>query len=441
VIYVLPVELTKQKIKELRTKIEQKNSVFSQKRFLDTMFLPSKIIGRERESDMLLRHILSLKDGFVVPFVSVYGRSGSGKSTIVKFVCENLEDIISFRFVNLRQAKTVFGCANMILSSLGDKSLSSAEGLNKAIDCIQAQTEYILKKENKKFFVLVLDEYDVLFSDKRSNPSDFVYKLLQMEENLREKGIWICMITISNNAMQEYDLDDRVKSRMGGATVPFAPYSQSDVFGILRDRAKFAFKINVSKETLEYCSKLSSSDHGDARRALDLLRTAGELCDGTKITKENIDSAQKYLQKDRAEEIVSNAPYHMRCVAGAICSLAIVGDQSWAATSSIYKKYTEIVSKTEKPLSYRRVSDLLVELENSGLVVSRAYSRGRNGYGKEYKLTVSPDLVGPTVDKEYFDSLVERKTQLDSAKEYQKRMKSLGRKRNWHLYSKLLKDF
>jgi len=131
---VLPVELTKQKIRELRTKIEQKNSVFSQKRFLDTMFLPSKIIGRELESEILLQHILSLKDGFVVPFVSVYGRSGSGKSTIVKFVCENLEDIISFRFVNLRQAKTVFGCANRILSSLGDKSLSSAQGLNKAID-------------------------------------------------------------------------------------------------------------------------------------------------------------------------------------------------------------------------------------------------------------------------------------------------------------------
>jgi len=39
---------------------------------------------------------------------------------------------------------------------------------------------------------------------------------------------------------------------------------------------------------------------------------------------------------------------------------------------------------------------------------------------------------------DYFDSLVERKIQLDRAKAYEKRMKSLGRKRNWHLYSKLL---
>jgi len=437
---VLPVELTKQKIKDLRTKIEKKNSVFSKKRFLDSMFLPSKIIGRENESEILLKHILSLKDGFVVPFVSVYGRSGSGKSTVVKFVCENLRDIISFRFVNLRKAKTVFGCTNMILSSLGDKSLSSAQGLNKAIDCIQEQIESILKKENNKFFVLILDEYDVIFSDPRSNPSDFVYKLLQMEENLREKGLWNCTITISNNSLQEHDLDDRVKSRMGGASVAFAPYPQSDVFGILQDRAKKAFKIKISKEVLEYCSQLSSSDHGDARRALDFLRTAGEICNGTQITKGDIDSAQKYLQKDKAQEIVSSATYHMRCVVASICSLAIVNEQSWAATSSIYKKYTEIVSKDDKPLSYRRISDLLVELENSGLVVSRAYSRGRNGYGKEYKLKVSPELVGPEVNQEFYESLIKRKVEIDRNKEIQKTLQSLDKKPNWYRYSNLLEN-
>ena len=117
-----------------------------------------------------------------------------GKSTVVKFVCENLLDLISFRFANLRKARTVFGCANLILGNLGSESLSSAVGLNKAVDCIQSQIELILEKEKKKYFVLVLDEYDVIFSDSRGNPSDFVYKLLQMEENLREKNLWLCII-------------------------------------------------------------------------------------------------------------------------------------------------------------------------------------------------------------------------------------------------------
>jgi cell division control protein 6 len=128
------VELSKKTLADIRKKIEKKNSVFAEKRFLDSMFLPSVIIGRHKEAEKLVGIIQSLRDGFIVAFVSVYGRSGSGKSTVVKFVCENLTDIISFRFVNLRKAKTVFGCANMILGSLGSRSLSAAEGLNKAVD-------------------------------------------------------------------------------------------------------------------------------------------------------------------------------------------------------------------------------------------------------------------------------------------------------------------
>lgn len=434
------MELTRKKISQIRKKIEEKNSVFSEKRYLDSMFLPSKIIGREVESEKLVSYVLSLKDGFVVPFVSVYGRSGSGKSTIVKFVCENMEDLISYRYVNLRKARTVFGCANMILGNLGGSPISSAQGLNKAVDSIQIQIESILQNEGKKYFVLVLDEYDVIFSDTRGNPSDFVYKLLQMEENLREKGLWLCIITISNNALQEYDLDDRVKSRMGGADIHFTPYSKSEVLGILKDRSRKAFKITPLQSVLEYCSSLASGDHGDARRALDLLRTAGEICNGKSITKDDLESAQKTLQKDRAEEIVGHSTYHTRCVAAAICSLSLVSDMPWSATSNIYKKYTDVVSQNSKPLSYRRVSDLLVELENSGLLVSRAYSRGRHGYGKEYKLKVSPDLIGNSIDKDWFSGIIHKKQSLDRIKELQKTMSSRRSARMFGNYAKMLSD-
>jgi len=224
-------------------------------------------------------------------------------------------------------------------------------------------------------------------------------------------------------------LDDRVKSRMGGSDVSFSPYSKNDVFGILQDRAKKAFKNVVAKDVLEYCSSVCSSDHGDARRALDLLRQAGEVCDGEKITKADIDSAQKILQKDRAAEIVSAAPYQMICVVGAIVSLAILGEGSWSATSDIFKKYSNIVSLEYTPLKYRRVSDLLIELENSGMLVSRAYSRGRGGYGKEYKLKMDPALVGPSIDKEFYESVIKTKMASDKLKNLQKLYKprKLGR--------------
>jgi Cdc6-like AAA superfamily ATPase len=166
---------------------------------------------------------------------------------------------------------------------------------------------------------------------------------------------------------------------------------------------------------------------------------AGEICDG-KIKNDDVEKAQKIIQKDRVNEIVANASYHMRCVVGAIVSLAIVKEQSWSATSNIFKKYTEIVSE-DNPLKYRRVSDLLVELENTGILVSRAYSHGRGGYGKEYKLKVDPSIVGPSVSEEFYDLQVQRRAEADKLKEYQKLLKSRGRHNFANMYSRLLKDF
>ena len=418
-IYALQVELTKQQIQSIRERLAKQNSVFSEKKYLDSLYLPSNIIGRKEQAEQLLQHIESLRQGFVVSNISVYGRSGSGKSTVVRFVCQNIDDLAATAFVNLRKARTVFGCANLILSELGSESLKSADGINKVVDKMRERIEEILVSEGKKFFILVLDEYDVIFSDKRGKPSDFIYKLLILEENLREKDLWLCIITISNNSLSDYELDDRVKSRMGNAEIFFPPYSNDNVTEILQDRAKKAFAKKVDDKIIQYCAKLSSQDHGDARRALDLLRVSGELCDGKKITISDVDKAQEKLQKDRVELIVSSASYHLKVVIGAVCVNIMHSETGWTATSTIYNKYCEILRKETKPLSYRRIVDLLVELENTGLVVSRTLSRGRHGYGTEYKLKVSPYMIGPFVGKKWWEGVDDRKQlreQLDNLK-------------------------
>jgi archaeal cell division control protein 6 len=129
----------KQDLKRIFTEVEQENLLFANKTFLDNLTLPSQIIGRERKAKELIRFLLGYKQGLVVPFVSVYGRSGSGKSTVVKFVCENLDEDISYAFVNLEKVRTVFGCANLILAELGQPSLKSAQGINIAIDRLAIQ--------------------------------------------------------------------------------------------------------------------------------------------------------------------------------------------------------------------------------------------------------------------------------------------------------------
>lgn len=82
-----------------------------------------------------------------------------------------------------------------------------------------------------------------------------------------------------------------------------------------------------------------------------------------------------------------------------------------------------------------------LEITKGQILVSRDYSRGRGGYGKEYKLKVDPGVIGPSGSEGFYDLLIQRRTKVDSLKKYQKLMKSQGRSNFTNMYSGLLKDF
>lgn len=416
--------MDKREFAKIISRIEKEDSTFSKKAYLDTLSFPPNIVGRENKTEDLARLLVGYKQGYAIPLISVCGRSGSGKSTIVKFVCENLG--VPYCFVNLRKAKTVFGAANLILAELGKPNLKSAQGLNLAIENIGNSILSILEQEKKNFFIIVLDEYDVLFHDKRGRPSDFIYKLIVLEENLRSKGLMLCVVTISNNVLSDYEIDDRVRSRIGSSEVFFGPYSKSDILDILKERAKKAFSIPIDGKVLERCAVLSSEGHGDARRAIDLLRVSAELAlsKNEKLSESQVDMASDELQKDRIGKVLVNAPYHFKLVCGALARITYLTGEAWHSTSVLYNQYCKIIKKETKPLGYRRVSELLTELENTGLVVSQTSSKGRHGYGTQYKLVVSPEMVGKAAFPEWWNGVVKAKLEHD----YGERSKSPRRK-------------
>ena len=115
---MFPVEtLQKKKFQKLLKKEIDRRDAFKDETYFDTLSAPKKILGREDKIEEFLGVIIGYKRGFVPPLVSVYGRSGSGKSTAIKFVLDNLPQI-SKSFVNLRKSKTVFGAVNLILEEL-----------------------------------------------------------------------------------------------------------------------------------------------------------------------------------------------------------------------------------------------------------------------------------------------------------------------------------
>ena len=402
---MVPSEV-KMDIRNIVKSIQREPKIFKNKAELDHYLIPSDIIGRQNKAKELLRFLLGYKKGYGLNVVSVYGRSGSGKSSLVRKVCEEMtrmESDFEYVYVNLRECQTIFGAANLVLQELGEEKISSAVGLNKCFERIGISIKK--RVEKVRCFIIVLDEFDSILSDKRNSASNFIYRFLAIQEKFRNKGTILSIITISNNMLSNYDLDDRVKSRMGNAEVYFDAYDIDEIYRIVKDRASRAFvKGAVSNEVLKECATQSAMEHGDARRAIDLLRFAAELAVSErrrKVTVDDVSKAGEMIQEDTIKRATENMPVHSRMALIAMCEMAVADEESWLSTSNVYEQYKRHLNNIMKPLSYRRFSDILVEFEDSGLCVSRALSKGRYGYGKQYKLTMPPRIILQIMAPEY----------------------------------------
>ena len=398
--HVLRVELSKTKILALKHAIQKRNSVFAEKRYLESFGLPNSTIGRENQAQQIMEYLYVPSNGSLPPFVSVFGRSGAGKSTIVKLVCDNLSNSLAYSFVNLRKSRSIFSCANLILSELDAEPVKSSEGIHKAIHKIQSRIKEILSTEKKNNFVLVLDEFDVIFSDTRSKPSDFVYQLLTMVESLRVENIMLCLVTVSNQNLADYSLDDRVKSRMDSYEVFFPPYNKDEIFSILKERSEKAFVRKINDDVLEYCAEISVDEHGDCRRALQLLRIAGEIANGDDIVQDHINQAAKTFDDDNLDLLIKSATPQQKLVLFSLAKLVLNTGKELHSTRNIYQTYQTLDTKNNRKLSYRSIFNLLKELENTGIIFGKIHSTGRHGLHNYYQLTEHYDIVGWAIDKD-----------------------------------------
>tara|TARA_Y100000310_G_C20459766_1_gene704766 strand:- start:275 stop:904 length:630 start_codon:yes stop_codon:yes gene_type:complete len=193
------------------------------------------------------------------------------------------------------------------------------------------------------------------------------------------------------------DLDPRVRSSLGEEELVFSPYNALQLQDILRERAKKSFTKNVLDEgVIAKCAALAAREHGDARRALDLLRVAGELAEregGTKLSLKYIDKANKKIERDKMLDIIENEPKQFQLVLVAIMKLDDDKRFEKMFTGDIYNKYREVCQNTKNEiLTQRRVSDIIADFDMLGLINARVISKGRQGRTREIKLMLSPGI-------------------------------------------------
>ncbi|MEM4247814.1 MAG: cell division control protein Cdc6, partial [Candidatus Nanoarchaeia archaeon] len=193
------------------------------------------------------------------------------------------------------------------------------------------------------------------------------------------------------------NVDPRVKSSLGEEEAIFPPYNAAELKDILEKRAALGFRPNsLGEGVLEKCAAYAAREHGDARRALDLLRVAGEVSERENsdiVKEEHIDKAEEKIERDRVLEIVAAQPKQSQAVLHATLEL-LSGTKKKIETGEVFEKYKEICHQTGLVvLTQRRISDLIAELDMLGLINAKVLSKGRYGRTREIYLSIPDDLV------------------------------------------------
>jgi len=242
----------------------------------------------------------------------------------------------------------------------------------------------------ERVVVIMLDEIDKLVE---KSGDDTLYNLSRMNSELENSRVSI--MGISNDLKFTEFLDPRVKSSLGEEEIVFPPYDANQLRDILEHRADVAFKQAVlSDDVIPLCAAFAAQEHGDARRALDLLRTAGELAErsGAELTEEDhVRQAQKKIELDRVVEVVRTLPTQSKLVLFAIITLENNGVDN-INTGEVYNVYKRLCGEIDADvLTQRRVTDLISELDMLGIVNAVVVSKGRYGRTKEISVSVPID--------------------------------------------------
>jgi archaeal cell division control protein 6 len=382
--------------------------LFKNREVLRPDYVPNELPHREEQIQHIGGILVPVLKGSRSSNIFIYGQTGTGKTAVVKFILDKLirksqeiEAPIITCYVNCRLTGTDYRVFSKLCEVVNTEVPFTGLATNEVFDRFKIALDF-----KKVLLIVVLDEIDFLVKERGD---DLLYDLTRINENLKLSRVSI--IGISNDLQFKENLDARVLSSLSEEEVVFRPYSATELYDILQARSVLGFLDHVlAKGALNLCSALAASEHGDARRALDLLRVAGELAEregATKVTEEYVRIAQNKIEEDRITSILKTLPLHSKLV---LCSCYLLkqADYGGAITGNVYEVYYELCNQIQlESLTQRRVSGLISELDIMGILNASVINLGRYGRTKKIKLGISEDVVKDIFLKdEWISSLI-----------------------------------
>jgi cell division control protein 6 len=397
----------------------QTDGLFTNREAMRPTYMPNVLPHREKEINSLASVLVPALRQETPSNVFIYGKTGTGKTAVTKFVGKELvkkgdetKRKVNFIYINCEVVDTQYRLLQNIANHFINDWSERIPFTGWPTDEVYAKLKHMIEKEGG-VTVIILDEVDKLKGD------EALYNLSRINSDLTNAKVSI--VGLSNDLKFTEFLDPRVKSSLGEENMIFPPYDARELEDILNQRVTIALKPgSIDEDVVPLCSALAAQEHGDARRALDLLRISAELAErgrSLKISKKHVRLAQNKIEIDRIIEVVRTLPTQSKFVLHAILLQERHNRRSGTTgaitTGEVYEIYKDLCKRTRTDiLTQRRIADLISELDMLGIITARVISKGRYGRTRDIKLSYSSDEIMKILQEDsIFEDLANYKVQ------------------------------
>ena len=359
---------------------------------LSGSYMPDSFPHRESEIDHIVRVLSSILRNTRPSNILLYGKTGTGKTSTTNHVTNMLNEAakekVKVCYVNCQVYDSPYSILVTVVNSFSESGEDPIPALGWPLDRIYSELVARMNYQ-KRYYLLVLDEVDKLI---QKNGGDSLYVILKIIDDSQISRTSIIGITNDANFLES--LDPRVRSRMNQESIMFAPYDAPQLKDIIAYRLRGITKDGVVDESaINLCSAIGAQEHGDARKALDLMRISIEIA--VRENRERVTDREVYEARDKYEMNVIHAAISSLPLQSKMVLLSSVVTQELSKrlmiTGEIFENYRNIcIELGFVPLTSRRVGDILSELEEFGLLSATTRSMGR--YGRTRFIRVMGDL-------------------------------------------------
>jgi len=388
--------MTRDPVDKLLDDAANGKSLFKNREALHFAFIPENILHRDEEQKKVTQSLIPLLKKSRPSNLLVYGKPGTGKTLVVKKILNKIQERakeqsfpIELVYANSKEETTLYGLLVKFGRQLGlttqkdlpSTGLSISEVFNRIISTIE---------KNSLNTVFVVDEIDYLAELVSKTGKDVFYSLTRANERLKKGSL--TLVGISNDLTFKERLDPRVLSSLSEEEIVFTNYSVGQIKEILEERIRVAFiPTAIEQAAINLCAAMAGQEHGDARRAIDLLRVAGEIAEreqADSIKEEHIRKASLKMEEDKETTALNSYPLHEKLL------ILAVMKANGTTTGEIYHSYKNLCKIVrQKELTQRRVTQILSEIEMTGLISGKIIHQGMHGRTKKFSLTLQPDTI------------------------------------------------